>query len=384
MKAFKNSLILTKEGFKKTCLVFEDGKIISIGNESLLSQCDEVIELEEGKMLVPGFIDQHIHGAAGSDAMDGTKEDLLKISTALAKEGTVAYLATTMTQSEENITKALNAVREYKLENISEGAEILGVHLEGPFISEKFIGAQPLEYVHKPDITYFKRLEEASGNNIKLVSLAPEEDGALEFIEYLASKNIVASCGHTSSNYADIEKAVKAGLSNATHTYNAMKPIHHREIGTVGAAYLLDELNCEVICDGIHVSKPAIKLLYKNKPIRKFTLVTDAMRAKHMPDGISELGGQVVIVKNGEARLENGTLAGSVLRMNVAVRNVKNFLGVSLEEAISFATLNPALNLGVSDKLGTLEEGKLASFVVIDEDVNVYATYREGKLIFQN
>lgn len=384
MKAFKNSLILTKEGFKKTCLVFEDGKIISIGNESLLSQCDEVIELEEGKMLVPGFIDQHIHGAAGSDAMDGTKEDLLKISTALAKEGTVAYLATTMTQSEENITKALNAVREYKLENISEGAEILGVHLEGPFISEKFIGAQPLEYVHKPDITYFKRLEKASGNNIKLVSLAPEEDGALEFIEYLASKNIVASCGHTSSNYADIEKAVKAGLSNATHTYNAMKPIHHREIGTVGAAYLLDELNCEVICDGIHVSKPAIKLLYKNKPIRKFTLVTDAMRAKHMPDGISELGGQVVIVKNGEARLENGTLAGSVLRMNVAVRNVKNFLGVSLEEAISFATLNPALNLGVSDKLGTLEEGKLASFVVIDEDVNVYATYREGKVIFQN
>ena len=384
MKAFKNSLILTKEGFKKTCLVFEDGKIISIGNESLLSQCDEVIELEEGKMLVPGFIDQHIHGAAGSDAMDGTKEDLLKISTALAKEGTVAYLATTMTQSEANITRALNAVREYKLENISEGAEILGVHLEGPFISEKFIGAQPLEYVHKPDITYFKRLEEASGNNIKLVSLAPEEDGALEFIEYLASKNIVASCGHTSSNYADIEKAVKAGLSNATHTYNAMKPIHHREIGTVGAAYLLDELNCEVICDGIHVSKPAIKLLYKNKPIRKFTLVTDAMRAKHMPDGISELGGQVVIVKNGEARLENGTLAGSVLRMNVAVRNVKNFLGVSLEEAISFATLNPALNLGVSDKLGTLEEGKLASFVVIDEDVNVYATYREGKVIFQN
>lgn len=384
MKAFKNSLILTKNGFEKTCLVYENGKIISIGDESLLAKCDEVIELEEGKMLVPGFIDQHIHGAAGSDAMDGTKEDLLKISTALAKEGTVGYLATTMTQSEENITRALRAVKEYKEENISEGAEILGVHLEGPFISEKFIGAQPLEYVHKPDIAYFKRLEEASGNTIKLVSLAPEVEGALEFIKYLASKNIVASCGHTSSNYADIEKAVEVGLSNATHTYNAMKPIHHREIGTVGAAYSLDQLNCEVICDGIHVSGPAIKLLYKNKPVRKFTLITDAMRAKHMPDGISELGGQVVIVKNGEARLENGTLAGSVLKMNVAVRNVKQFLGVSLEEAISFATLNPALNLGISDKLGTLEEGKLASFVVIDEDVNVYATYREGNLIYKN
>ena len=157
-----------------------------------------------------------------------------------------------------------------------------------------------------------------------------------------------------------------------------MKPVHHREIGTVGASFLLDELNCEIICDGIHISGPAIKLLYKNKPADKFTLITDAMRAKQMPDGISELGGQVVIVKNGEARLENGALAGSVLKMNVAVRNVMNFLGVSLEEAISFATLNPAKNLGIDDKLGTLEEGKLASFIVIDKDVEVYRTYKEG------
>lgn len=383
MKAIKNSLILTKNGFEKTCLIYDEGKIISIGNEELLSKCDEVIELEENQMLVPGFIDQHIHGAAGSDAMDGTRKDLSNIAVALAKEGTVGFLATTMTQSEENIINALKAVKEYIEENPAEGATILGVHLEGPFISEKFIGAQPLEYVAKPNIELFKRFEEASGDNIRLVSLAPEEEGALEFIQYLVSKNIVASAGHTSSNYADVEKAVKVGLSNATHTYNAMKPVHHREIGTVGAAFLLDELNCEIICDGIHISGPAIKLLYKNKPADKFTLVTDAMRAKQMPDGISELGGQVVIVKNGEARLENGALAGSVLKMNVAVRNVMNFLGVSLEEAISFATLNPAKNLGVDDKLGTLEEGKLASFVVIDKDVEVYRTYKEGHLIFQ-
>ena len=281
-------------------------------------------------MLVPGFIDQHIHGAAGSDAMDGTRKDLSNIAVALAKEGTVGFLATTMTQSEENIITALKAVKEYIEENPIEGATILGVHLEGPFISEKFIGAQPLEYVAKPNIELFKRFEEASGDNIRLVSLAPEEEGALEFIQYLVSKNIVASAGHTSSNYADVEKAVKVGLSNATHTYNAMKPVHHREIGTVGASFLLDELNCEIICDGIHISGPAIKLLYKNKPADKFTLITDAMRAKQMPDGISELGGQVVIVKNGEARLENGALAGSVLKMNVAVKNVMNFLGASL------------------------------------------------------
>ena len=178
MKAIKNSLILTKNGFEKTCLIYDEGKIISIGNEELLSKCDEVIELEENQMLVPGFIDQHIHGAAGSDAMDGTRKDLSNIAVALAKEGTVGFLATTMTQSEENIINALKAVKEYIEENPIEGATILGVHLEGPFISEKFIGAQPLEYVSKPNIELFKRFEEASGDNIQFIyyEFKTEED----------------------------------------------------------------------------------------------------------------------------------------------------------------------------------------------------------------
>ena len=379
IKGFKNSWILTEEGLVKTNLIIENGLIKSIGEEVV----EGLIELSEEKIVIPGFIDQHIHGAAGSDAMDGTIEDLSKIANALASEGTVGFLATTMTQSEENITKALVSIKEYNEANILEGAEILGVHLEGPFISLKHIGAQPLEYVAKPDIEVFKKYQEASGNNIKLVSLAVEEEGAIELVEYLASTGVVPSLGHTDACCHDVEAAIKAGAKNLTHTYNAMKPLHHREIGTVGSGLLYNELNCELICDGIHVSKPAINLLRKCKPQDKLTLVTDAMRAKHMPDGEWELGGQPVFVKNGEARLAAGNLAGSVLKMNNAVKNIMNFTGATLEEAVQYASLNPALNLGIEDQYGSIKVGKNASFAIVDEDFNVVATIKNGYVIYE-
>ena len=299
MKGFKNSWIITEEGKIKGNLIIEDGLIKALGNDTT----EDLVELTEDLVVIPGFIDEHIHGAAGSDAMDGTIEDLKKIACALASEGTTGFLATTMTQSPENITKALKAVKEYRESNIPDGAEILGVHLEGPFIAKEHVGAQPLEYVAEPKVETFKKYEEASGNNIRIVTLAPEVPSALDLIKYLKSRNVVASVGHTGSKYEDVRKAIEAGASNATHTYNAMKGIHHREVGTVGATFLFDELNAEIICDGIHVSAPAIKLLYKNKPHDKFTLITDAMRAKHMPDGDYELGGQPVIVKNNDAYL---------------------------------------------------------------------------------
>ena len=377
INGFTNCNILTEEGLKKTSLEIKDGKIASIGNYN------EGLELNDEYLVLPGFVDQHVHGAAGSDAMDGTKEDLLKIANALASEGTVAYLATTMTQSVENITKALNAVKEYIEEGVEEGAEVLGVHLEGPFISLKHIGAQPLEYVAKPSVEVFEQYQQASGNNIKLVSLAVEEEGALELVEHLAKTGVVASLGHTDATAADVEKAIKAGASNVTHTYNAMKPLHHREIGTVGSALLYNELNCELICDGIHVSVPAINLLRNSKPTEKLTLVTDAMRAKHMPDGEWELGGQAVFVKNGEARLAGGTLAGSVLKMNMAVKNIMKFTNATLEEAVKYASLNPAKNLGVDDVLGSIKESKNASFVVVDKDFNVVLTIRNGVVVFE-
>ncbi len=377
INGFTNCQILTEEGLKKTSLKIEEGKIASIGD------FQDGLELNEKYIVLPGFIDQHVHGAAGSDAMDGTIEDLSKIANALASEGTVGFLATTMTQSEENITKALVSVKEYKEAGILEGAEILGVHLEGPFISLKHIGAQPLEYVAKPDVEVFKKYQEASGNNIKLVSLAVEEEGAIELVQYLASTGVVPSLGHTDACCADVEAAIKAGAKNLTHTYNAMKPLHHREIGTVGSGLLYNELNCELICDGIHVSKPAINLLRKCKPQDKLTLVTDAMRAKHMPDGEWELGGQPVFVKNGEARLAAGNLAGSVLKMNNAVKNIMNFTGATLEEAVQYASLNPALNLGIEDQYGSIKVGKNASFAIVDEDFNVVATIKNGYVIYE-
>ncbi len=377
MKGFKNTWIITEEGLVKTSLTYDD-KFQTIGqNEEGLE------ELPEDYIVVPGFIDEHIHGAAGSDAMDGTKEDLAKIAKALASEGTTAFLATTMTQSPENIISALKAVKDYMEEAPTNGAEILGVHLEGPFISKDFVGAQPIEYVAAPQVETFKKYQAASGNHIKIVTLAPEVEHAEVLIKYLKDNHIIASIGHTNAKYEDVLRAVKAGATNATHTYNAMKPLHHREIGTVGSAFLFDELTCECICDGIHVSAPAIKLLYKNKPVGKMVLITDAMRAKHMPDGISELGGQVVIVKNGEARLENGTLAGSVLKMNKAVANVVKFLDLPLAEVVKMASLYVAKNLGVDDTLGSIKEGKRADFVILDKEYNVVKTVRAGQVIFE-
>lgn len=378
MKGFKNTWIVTEKGLEKTSLTYDE-KFVTIGkNEEGLQ------ELPEEYVVVPGFIDEHVHGAAGSDAMDGTMEDLGKIANALASEGTTAFLATTMTQSPENITKALKAVKAYRELSPESGAEILGVHLEGPFISKDFVGAQPIEYVAKPSVEVFKKYQDASGDCVRIVTLAPEVEGSTELIKYLVSQNIVASIGHTNATYVDVKKAVEVGATNLTHTYNAMKPLHHREVGTVGSGLLFDELNCECICDGIHVSGPAIQLLHKNKPADKMTLITDAMRAKHMPDGVSELGGQVVIVKNGEARLENGTLAGSVLKMNNAVKNVMKFLNLPLEEVVKLASQNPAKNLGVFDQMGSIKEGKRADFVILDKDLNVVQTVRNGKVIYTN
>lgn len=382
MKGFINAKVYVEgKGVITTNIGFENGKIAYIGD------CAEGIEaiatLSDDQVIVPGFIDQHIHGAAGCDAMDGTVEALGAIANAVAKEGTVGFLATTMTQSPENISKAMVAVKDYKEANAPEGAEVIGIHLEGPFISTKHVGAQPIEYVVDPSVDVFKDYEAKSGDSIKLVSMAPEVEGAEALVKYLASKNIVVSIGHTDAKYDDVDKAIACGASNVTHTYNAQKPVHHREIGTVGSALLRDELNCEIICDTIHVSVPAIKLVIKNKPHDKVTLITDAMRAKAMPDGESELGGQLVIVKNGEARLVDGTLAGSVLKMNNAVKNVVEKCGVKFEDAVDFATINPAKNLGISDRLGSIACGKDASVTVLNADYSVEMTVRLGEVIYK-
>lgn len=380
MKAFKNvSVYAEGKGIIRTSVYFDD-KIRQIGG--YVAGAEE-IELPENAVVLPGFIDEHIHGAGGSDAMDGNTKDLAIIAETVAKEGTTSFLATTMTQSKENILKAMRAVKEYREAAGEQGARIAGVHLEGPFIAAAHKGAQPLEYVAAPDAKTFDEYNAACGNAIKIITLAPETDGALDFIRHIVAQGTVVSVGHTGAKYAEVKAAMEAGATNVTHTYNAQSPLHHREIGVVGSALLLEDLYCELICDTIHVSVPAMQLLVKNKRADKLALITDAMRAKGLADGVSELGGQTVYVKGGEARLADGTLAGSVLRMNRALQNMVEKVGVPLTQAVDYCTINPARTLKMENEAGSIAEGKRADFAVLNDKFDVLYTVRDGKIIYK-
>lgn len=380
MKAFKNASVYAEgKGIIRTSVYFDD-KIRQIGG--YVAGAEE-IELPENAVVLPGFIDEHIHGAGGSDAMDGNTKDLAIIAETVAKEGTTSFLATTMTQSKENILKAMRAVKEYREAAGEQGARIAGVHLEGPFIAAAHKGAQPLEYVAAPDAKTFDEYNAACGNTIKIITLAPETDGALDFIRHIVAQGTVVSIGHTGAKYAEVKAAMEAGATNVTHTYNAQSPLHHREIGVVGSALLLEDLYCELICDTIHVSVPAMQLLVKNKRADKLALITDAMRAKGLADGVSELGGQTVYVKGGEARLADGTLAGSVLRMNRALQNMVEKVGVPLTQAVDYCTINPARTLKMENEAGSIAEGKRADFAVLNDKFDVLYTVRDGKIIYK-
>lgn len=380
MKAFKNASVYAEgKGIIRTSVYFDD-KIRQIGG--YVAGAEE-IELPENAVVLPGFIDEHIHGAGGSDAMDGNTKDLAIIAETVAKEGTTTFLATTMTQSKENILKAMRAVKEYREAAGEQGARIAGVHLEGPFIAAAHKGAQPLEYVAAPDVKTFDEYNAACGNAIKIITLAPETDGALDFIRHIVAQGTVVSIGHTGAKYAEVKAAMEAGATNVTHTYNAQSPLHHREIGVVGSALLLEDLYCELICDTIHVSVPAMQLLVKNKRADKLALITDAMRAKGLADGVSELGGQTVYVKGGEARLADGTLAGSVLRMNRALQNMVEKVGVPFTQAVDYCTINPARTLKMENEAGSIAEGKRADFAVLNDKFDVLYTVRDGKIIYK-
>ena len=379
MKCFKNATVYVEgSGLCKRNVYFNE-KIEKITRLPRFNA--EEIPLPDDAIVLPGFIDRHIHGAGGSDTMDATAADLETIAKTIAKEGVTGFLATTMTQSEESILNALRAVKEYRAEK-REGARLLGVHLEGPFIAEGYKGAQSSEYIAEPDVKVFSKYNEASGNAIKAVTLAPEKKTAISLIKHLSSNGITASIGHSDAGYEDIAEAVKAGASGVTHTYNAQRGLHHREVGVVGSAMLFDELTCELIADTIHVSSPAMKLLVKNKPSDKVILITDAIRAKGLSDGRSELGGQEVYVKNGEARLADGTLAGSVLQMNRAIQNMVTKVGVPLERAVDYAALNPARALNADGECGSIKRGKRADFAVLNSNFDVILTVIGGEIIY--
>ncbi|APH05995.1 N-acetylglucosamine-6-phosphate deacetylase [Bacillus weihaiensis] len=363
----------------------ENNKITGIGETAFSAySLTKTIELPWNYHVIPGMMDLHIHGANGADTMDGTKEALDTLSQILPKEGVTSYLATTMTENTASIENALTNINQYMEVYQEEGqAELLGVHLEGPFIHKNKAGAQPIQYVQDPSISLFKSWEKRSNHHIKLVTLAPELPQGLELIKYLTSKNIISSVAHSEATYEQTVTAIHHGLSHITHLFNQMPGIHHREPGVVGAAFLHDEVMVEMIADGIHVQPEIVKLAYNQITRDRLILISDAMRAKWLKDGIYELGGQLITVKNGKALLSEDTLAGSVLKMIDAFKNIQHFTGCSIEAAIQMTSENPAKQLNLFHKKGSLSVGKDADIVILDENLDVYMTICNGKIAYK-
>ncbi len=360
-------------------LFLQDGKIKDIGHNLSRKADIEIDGSDKNWVVLPGFIDVHIHGASGFDTMDATPEALGGLASSLPKEGTTSFLATTMTQSDEAISKALQNASTFQASD--QQAEMLGVHVEGPFISPEMAGAQPLEHIVPPSLALFEKWQEISGKRIKQVTIAPEADGGIEFIKALSTEGIVASIGHSNASLEQVQEAIEAGASQVTHLYNQMSPFHHRSPGVVGAAFLERALSVEMIADFVHSHQQSVRLAYEQIGASRLLLITDAMRAKGLVPGTYDLGGQDVQVSERDARLPNGALAGSVLTMEGAVKNVKAVTNCTWAELAAMTSGNAARQLGLNHK-GVIADGKDADLVILDEEANVVMTICRGNISY--
>lgn len=330
--------------------------------------------------VVPGFIDTHIHGAAGVDVMDATPQALGALARYLPGEGTTSFLATTMSAGDKELAEVAGNVGAY---TSGRGeAEILGIHLEGPFIAAAKAGAQGERWLREPDAGVFDEWQRRSGERIRLVTLAPECPGALALVERLVARGVEVSIGHTNCTAAQAEAAIAAGCRRITHLFNAMSGLHHREPGAACAGLLSPQARAEIIADGVHVAPAMLRLAYRMKGLDGLMLVTDSIRGKGCGDGNFDLGGEMAHVRGGVARRDNGVLAGSVLRMDQGLRNVLDVLGCGLSDAVRMASVNPAASIGVLERKGTLEPGKDADIVVLDEQLRVRMSFCRGEKAF--
>ncbi len=362
-------------------VIFDDGKITAVGRRAEIKAPPgaRIIDASQ-KIVTPGFIDLHVHGGKGKSVMDASAEAVNELAKFEASHGTTAFLPTTISASQERLVDAVKALRE-AMEKGTEGAEILGVHLEGPYISTEKCGGQDPDFIRPPSLDEFAEILKASNQNVRIVTLAPEVDGAEKLIEELRNRGIVVSMGHSNATYSEALNAIKHGVTHAAHVFNGMRSFHQREPGVIGAALLHDEVTAELISDGVHVHPAAMKLLIRVKGSNKVVLVTDAIRAAGMPDGEYRLGEQDVIVKNGVCRLVSGELAGSTLTMDRALRNMVESVGISLQEAVMMATMNPARVIGMEDRKGGIAPGKDADLVILDERLNVCSTVLKGEVL---
>jgi N-acetylglucosamine-6-phosphate deacetylase len=369
------SKIYTTDGLlNDATLHIKNGKIIEIYKASQAPPKLEIKNFPKNYSIVPGFIDMHIHGSKGADTMDATPEALQTIADSLLTQGTTGFLASTMTAPAKNIEAALLNLKQFHATQ-KRGAKLLGVHLEGPFISPDYLGAQKNEGVIEPSIELFKHWQTISGNLIKMVTIAPEQKGGLELVRYLKEHSVIASLGHSGANFEDAQSSIEAGVTHATHLFNAMCCMHHREPGAITALLLSKKVYAELIADGLHLSQGTMQLVYKMKTADRIILITDAMRAQCVGEGVSELGGQTVIVKNGEARLKNGALAGSIITLPKAMHHMMNATHCSLEDIIKMVSTNPADQLNLPHK-GRIEKNADADLVVLTDKLKVFETVR--------
>ena len=373
MKAIINAKILTGDEIIEGKTLLFDKRIVKITEEADVEGVESIDA--EGAYVSAGFIDLHIHGSGGADVMDATPGALETLSTTLLQTGTTAFLATTMTMSDKAIDKALQNIRQHA--SGVTGAKILGIHLEGPFINASKHGAQDKAYVQTPDLSLIENYMQ----EVKMITLAPEVHGAEEFVKHLtkAYPHIILSIGHSAAGYEEARESFTWGISHATHLFNAMTPYHHREPGIVGAVFDSD-VTCDIIADLVHTHPSVLELVQQMKK-EKLILITDAMRAGCMKCGIYELGGRRVEVNEGKAVLEDGILAGSVLKMHEALFNMKQHTSMELVEIVNSVTKIPARKLGV--KKGELRVGYDADMVIFDENFSIISTIVNGEVKYR-
>ena len=376
MKAIVHGKIIMENKIAEDLVLLYDEKI-----EKLLPLADflpenyaEIIDAA-GRYISPGFINVHIHGCKGVDVMDDTPEALALMRQVLPATGVTAFLPTTMTADFSAIYRSLAQIRTAM--GVASGADVLGGHLEGPFISEAYKGAQAAKHIVA---AAFNRISEYK-DTIKIITLAPETLKDYSFFADCRQNGILVSQGHSAADYAQSMEAIAAGVSRVTHLFNAMPALHHRRPGVVGAA-LDTTVNCELIADNVHVHPALQRLVYRSKKPENIILITDSMRACLLPDGISELGGQTVFVENQIARLADGTIAGSVLTMNEAVRRFRDNTRADLPAVIAMASANPARELGIYGERGSIAVGKRADLTIFDADLTIFKTIVKGKMVY--
>ena len=371
-------LIAPEETIENPIVVVEDGLIAGIASRAQ-TEVPTGRRLDfAGCTLAPAYFDVHIHGSAGHDVMEGTPEAFTAVGQFLARHGVGAYLPTTVTMSMDATLKSLAAMA--KLIGSRElGARPLGIHIEGPFLSPHKKGAHPARLLQTPSVELFDRMWEASEGKIRLMTIAPELENALEVIARAASLGVRVSLGHSDADAAAAKAGVHAGATTATHTYNAMRNFDHKASGLVGEVLTNDDLFAELICDGFHVDAAAVKMYWRCKGPERAMLITDAMVAAGMPDGVYKLGELDVRVVDGKCVIDENTLAGSTLTLDRGVKNFTAFTGAAIDEVTRLASRNPARMMGLESEVGSLLPGRAADITVLDKKNEVVETILRGK-----